>query len=500
MNVRDGALCGREEDGVRAFLGIPFAAPPVGERRFAAPQPPTPWTTVLDASRPGPAVPQPPGRLNALMGKPSGEYSEERALTLNVWAPAGAKDLPVLFWLHGGAWVSGSAGWGWYSGARLAAEHEIVVVTANYRLGVLGYLCFADLLDGLGDGNFGLLDQMAALEWTAENVAAFGGDPGQITVGGHSAGAHSAALLAASPRTGHLAQRLIFQSGGITPAAQSREQATSVAAEFLAVLRLERRGAATALRDAGVDQLLAAQVELISRVAASGVATPFGPVADAIAPAGGAIQSLGSRSGLDVLTGWTRDELFGFARLNPAAASIGRDTAIAALRGQYGDETAPRLYARYEALRPTATPAELVAAVNGDRVMLWPALRFAEERAARGETTYVYRFDWAGSAFGACHCVDLPFTFDHLEAWGDDAGMLGDVPRDSLRPLARAFSGSIGRFVRTGRPATPGAGGWTPYRAGDRSIARFDTPGVAADAELGRAEQLAFEDLGVPPV
>lgn len=395
------------------------------------------------------------------MGEPRSTFSEAGCLNLNVWTPEVDAELPVLFWIHGGAWVSGSAAWAWYAGARLAAQQGIVVVTANHRLGALGYLS----VDG---GNFGFLDQIAALEWTVDNIGAFGGNADRITVGGHSAGAESAAMLAASPRTRPHVRRILLQSGGVNGVVQSADHAASVTADYLDVLG----GDAGRLRDVDVQVLLDAQLELIRRRGAA-VVLPFGVATADEVPNGGTIDFLGSRGDLDVMVGWTRDEMFGFARLDPPSPRLTDSDAA----GSIG----PALYERYRELRPSAAPAERLAAIAGDRNLMAPTLRLAEDRANRGEPTYVYRFDWSGSEFGACHCIDLPFTFGNLDAW-PDAAMLGDAPRESLADLATRFGGAIGEFVRTG--AAP----WPTHDSETRTVARFDATVTDVVPGLGRPE------------
>ncbi len=501
VEISGGRLRGRVAgNGAAAFLGVPFAADPVGPRRFAAPAPHPGWTGERDATSPGPAVPQPPGRLNLLMGTPTGTYDEAECLNLNVWTPDVTGSRPVLLWIHGGASVSGSGGWDWYAGARLAADNDIVVVTANYRLGALGYLDFSELLDGFGHGNFGLLDQMAALEWVAEHIASFGGDPAAITVGGQSAGAEAAAMLAASPRTGHLVRRVIMQSGGINGVVQSQEQSTAVAKDYLDVLGIDRSNA-DSLRELDADALLAAQVEMIGR-RGGGVVLPFNVVADEGVPAGGTpafLRERATRLGapIDVLVGWTRDELFGFYRMNPQIADADDDAVVAMMRHQYGDAVT-RLYEGYSRTRPSSTPGERMAAINADQVFLARILRLADERVAHDETTYVYRFDWAASPFGACHCIDLPFTFGNLESWGPDAAMLGDVPRADLEPLSAAFGAAIGSFVRTGRPSLgDDVDGWPAYESGERTVAVFGSDAPALVPGLGQEQRELFDECGL---
>ena len=196
MRTKAGELRGAHENGIAVFRGVPYAAAPIGELRFAPPQPAPPWQGVRDATQDGPIAPQGRSRLAHVMGDFERPQSED-CLTLNIWTPAAdAKKRPVLVWIHGGAFASGAGSLPWYSGERFAANGDVVVVSINYRLGALGFLC----LPGVSDGNLGLLDQVAALRFVRDNIAAFGGDPDNVTVVGQSAGAASIAILMTMPQ------------------------------------------------------------------------------------------------------------------------------------------------------------------------------------------------------------------------------------------------------------------------------------------------------------
>ena len=230
VETASGRLRGVERDGVRAFLGIPYAAPPVGPLRFAAPVPPAAWAGERDAGAFGPAAPQQPDALVTRLGLfPEGPQAED-CLTLNVWTPAAGGRRAVMVWLHGGAFVGGSAGVPLYDGARLAREGDVVVVTLNYRIGALGFLAL-----GPGRTNLGLRDQVAALAWVRRHAAAFGGDPERVTVFGESAGAGSLCALLAMPRARGLFGRAIVQSGapaGVLSVAEAGERAAKLLAKL----------------------------------------------------------------------------------------------------------------------------------------------------------------------------------------------------------------------------------------------------------------------------
>jgi para-nitrobenzyl esterase len=264
-----GRLRGAEADGVLVFRGVPFARPPLGKLRFQPPERPEPWSGLRDATRFGPAAPQRAGMLGPVFRLGIGETSED-CLYLNVWTPGldGARR-PVFVWIHGGAFVIGAGSQTLYDGAVLARRGNAVVVTINYRLGALGFLRLRELSRGALQvtGNEGLLDQLAALEWVRDEIAAFGGDPGNVTLFGESAGAMSCAALLGTPRAQGLFHRAILQSGSanyVSPA----DVAARLAHALLAELGLGP-DVVHALRELPVERLLAAQQRLFLGLALS---------------------------------------------------------------------------------------------------------------------------------------------------------------------------------------------------------------------------------------
>src|SRR6266700_7176766 len=266
VETRYGKVQGSEQGSISVWKGISFAQPPTGERRFRAPQPLKSWTGVREATEFSPMAPQvseaPAGMVGANRVVDLRPMSED-CLYLNIWSPGTeGEKRPVMVWIHGGAFTLGSASDPWYDGTSFAANHNIVVVTLNYRLGILGFVYLKDLAgaDAGYTGNCGLLDQIAALEWVRENIAAFGGDPDQVTVMGESAGAMSIGALLGMPAAKGLFQRAILQSGaaGFLP---TRPQATHVAQALLAKLGLETSQLA-ALADVPLEALLKVQPEL----------------------------------------------------------------------------------------------------------------------------------------------------------------------------------------------------------------------------------------------
>ncbi|MEV7598837.1 carboxylesterase family protein [Kitasatospora sp. NPDC089797] len=475
VTTGSGRVRGTVHDGVAAFRGIPYAASPVGERRFAAPEPHPAWPAVREADRPGPAVPQRPSRLEAVMGPRTPDWNEEGSLTLNVWTPrlpaggAAPAALPVLLWFHGGGFTSGSGGWDWYDGGRSAAAGQVVVVTANYRLGPLGYLHLPEH----GVDNPGTRDQAAALDWVRRNIASFGGDPDTLTVGGQSAGAFSALYLALSPVTGPSVKRLIAQSGPFGLAPQDPAEAAEHARRYLGLLGLDGSpDPLAALRALPVERLLAAYDRLSQDLSRPGaVAPPMYPVLGGAGMPTTWPQALaaGRLDGKELLTGTTRDEMTAFFAFDPRIRALTADRARAIAAGQRADGA--RRFDRTAARLPGAAPGEVLTAVATEFLFRDDTLALAGHHAAAGNPAYVYRFDHAPAddpaRLGAAHCVELPFFFDTLDAY-PDSPMLGAVT-PAARALGGAFSRAVAGFVATGRPA---ADGWRPYEAESPSSVR----------------------------
>ncbi|WP_433709765.1 carboxylesterase/lipase family protein [Nocardia sp. CA-084685] len=390
VETAGGKVRGSVDGAVTAFRGIPFAT----AERFGAPRAPAPWPGIRDSVEIGPAAPQLASRLERVMGRFTVAQAED-CLSLNVWAPAGSGH-PVLVFLHGGGFTSGSGGLAWYDGAELAEHGDIVVVTINYRLGVLGYLC----LPGVSEGNLGLLDQLAALEWVRDNIAAFGGDPAQVTAAGQSGGALS--ILAMLAGTAGLFRRAILQStpAGMPPA--SPEDAVAAGRMLLSELGLapaeQRR-----LFEAPVAELLSAQYAVAARI--GGAAPPYQLVADGVLISDDLVRSV-SAAGIEVLLGTTKDE----------AAAMVADAA---------DTVTHQLFRA-------------------------PTLRLAETLAAQGNSAWLYRFDWhpAGSPFGACHCLELPFLLGSAAAWAHAPMLMGERPHALVEDMRERWIG----FIRHGDP------------------------------------------------
>ena len=477
-----GLVCGVPGlvDGISAFWGIPYAAPPVGALRLLPPQPPRPWVGEREAAVAGPVAPQRQGPLEGALGG-YGEPDED-CLTLNVWTPgpepAGGR--PVLVWVHGGSFTTGAGGIPWYDGSRLAARGDVVVVTFNYRLGALGFLHLADLAGEAwaGSGNIGLLDQLATLRWVRANIAEFGGDPEQVTVFGESAGAMSIATLLAMPEAAGLFSQVILQSGAGT-FVQDRETATALAAAVLDELGVPRADPSR-LADVPVAAVLEAQAVASGR--RSGVGLAFMPVVDGstLPSWPEAALAAGSAAGVPVVTGTTRDEMRLFSAVAPDAFAAEDEGALVrhvAAIPDVGPEHAPAIVAAYRRRWPDLTPTDLHVTIHTDHAFRRPAQRLATLQAQAGSRAWSYWFTWAspifGGMLGSYHGLEIPFVFDNLDRPAIDLLTGGG---EHLQALADRMAGAWLAFARGGDP------GWPAYDpAGARTTMRFDLPPELVD-------------------
>ena len=453
VGTRHGQVQGATVDGVSRFLGIPFAAPPVGELRFQAPAPPAPWDGLRPAVALGPTPPAPGYRppFDQILYQPA--LPGENWLTVNVWTPEpGGSGLPVMVWFQGGAFVNGNSAIPMYDGTPFARD-GVVLVTFNYRLGVEGFAA----IEG-APANRGLLDQVAALQWVQDNIAGFGGAPGSVTVFGESAGAMSITTLMASPRARGLFARAITQSGA-TQAAADPDDAAKVSAELGAVLGCAPSVAALSQVDPGALVLAQRQVSEAmtaapdpERFGASVVASSmaFIPVIDGELLPQHPLDAFrdGAAHDVPLLTGTTMEE-FRFFLVPPglsAAMSQEGLEAFADARGVPRDTL--ELYRRN---RPTASAGDVLAAVMTDRFFRMPMLEAVAARAAA--PSWVYEFAWRSDHLdlGAAHATEIPFVFDALGAQGA-SGLVRTHPPQGL---ADEMHARWVRFASTGDPGWP---------------------------------------------
>ena len=450
-----GALRGTTEDGIAVFKGVPYAAPPVGDLRFRPPAPLEAWTGVRDALAYGPSCPQPAQR-------PAG-WSQETAesedcLYLNVWTPdaSPARKRPVMVWIHGGGYAIGSGSWPLYSGAALAARGDVVVVTVNHRLGALGYLHLDGLVEGEGfeaSGNNGMLDLVAVLEWVRDEISAFGGDPGNVTIFGESGGGAKVSVLLAMPAARGLFHRAAVQSGpGLRATKPAR--ATDVARKLLA--ELGAAGDPSVLWSLPATQFLEAGAA-VGRMG-------FSPVLDGVvipAHPGDALAD-GTAADVPLLIGCNRDESAGMLPKQLDEDGLRSRLAV------YGEDRVDEILAVYRRLFPEASEVDLLSFVLTDSRMRYGSIRLAELKA-KGTATPVYQYFFTYELGGrAGHGYEIAFVFDNLEH---------SSPARDL--LAAQMSEAWLAFARDGDPGHPGMPTWPPFSPPERATMVFGRDGAS---------------------
>jgi para-nitrobenzyl esterase len=474
--TRSGKVEGTEQDGVLAFRGIPFAAPPVGLRRFLPPVREDAWDGVRDATRFGSESAQADTPIARMLGS-NAAHSSEDSLYLNVWTPA-CDDAarPVMVWIHGGAYVFGSGAVSWYDGARFVQHGDVVVVTINYRLGQFGFLHLADQFgDELaGSGNAGILDQIAALEWVRDCIGAFGGNPDDVTVFGESAGGNSVATMLAMPAARGLFRKAIAQSAA-GAWVSTRERAAKVARrtiEALGVTDLE------SLRAVPKERLLGTNPDL-SDEAEHGIAgLPWQPAIDdttLLELPRDAVAS-GSAAGVRLLTGTNEHEMTLFQILDPSLTDLDDAQMVERLRPWTEDPA--RVLRAYRAASPDATPRQMWLALTTDGVFRVPAIRLVEAQLPHS-AAWMYRFAWETPAFGGAlrstHALEIPFAFDNLDK--NTEGVTGNGPERQV--IADTMHRAWIAFARTGDP------GWPAYDNERRATMRFDVESAVVEDPEG---------------
>ena len=421
------------------------------------------------------------------MGEQGGEQSED-CLTTTIWAPAPLDRLrPMLVWIHGGAFMSGGVV-PWYDGAKLARENDMVVVGLNYRLGALGLLC----RPGLADGNMGLLDQIRALEWLAENAACFGADPTRIPLMGQSAGAVSITCMLAMPDVRRLFQRAILLSGGFMHASfQSPDQAAAVAKTFCANLGVDSDAsdALTRLQSLPVDRILDAQSATIRGIgkAPGDVMPTFMLAANESLPATVEFD-LAAREGaasIDALVGTVAEEMRLFSSMDPRMADLSADDLPAIASRLFGDDATYYLEGAAKR-RPGATSGQILSDAQTEQFVRG-AWQVAEAVAEGSGSAWLFRFDWSApdSGLGACHCIDLPFVFGNLDAF-KGARMLAGAAQEQMSALSAVLRATIGRFVQNGSPAGPEIPNWPAFTRSRPVFLRFDALTDLAQLDASR--------------
>jgi para-nitrobenzyl esterase len=467
-----GKVRGTRVDGVSAFLGIPYAAAPIGPALFRAPAPAPSWDGVRDATELGPTVPKPPYAppFDGLLRDPV--IAGDESLNVNVWTPdPGGDGLPVMVWIHGGAFRNGGNAVPSYDG-RAFARDGVVLVSINYRLGAPGFGLLPDV-----PANLGIRDQLAALAWVQDNIAAFGGDPNAVTIFGESAGAMSVVTLVSVAAGSGLFGKAIAQSGGGQSVATATD-AARITAELAG--RLGVPATADAFASVDVGRLIEAQQSIsldVSRnpdptrwgssIVAAGMA--FLPIVDGELITERPIDAIGAGIGHDLpmLVGTTAEEYRLFLVPPGIIDAVTPDVLRGALAARGWDTSIADIYV---ANRPDASPGDVLAAMITDWYFRVPAIRMAEARADAQSPTYAYEFAWPTPVdrLGACHALEIGFVFDTLGEPGSNWLAGPDAPQS----LADDMHARWVAFAKDGDP------GWPAYDTESRPVLTFDGDGA----------------------
>jgi para-nitrobenzyl esterase len=478
VDTSAGKVRGVHSPGVYAFKGVPYAASTAGERRFMPPAKPPPWTGVREAHDLGPRAPQ---LLSSFHGfvphevevMDRDEPMSEDCLVLNVWTPGigRSRKRPVMLWLHGGGYTSGSGGFVIYDGSQLAKKHDVVAISINHRLTALGYLYLGDIGGEkyAASGNLGNLDIIAALEWVRDNIEAFGGDPANVTIFGQSGGGGKVSSLMAMPAAKGLFHRAIVQSGAAIKGI-SREAATRTTQALLTRLNLQ---------PAQLDKLAGMPFEklLAATEASAGPPLNFGPVVDGHALPADPFDPTAPALSADIplLIGTVETEVTFFPNqiLDPIDDASLKSHTKQILRNA-SDAQVDRVIAAYRAGRPGASNTDLYLIMASDATFRAGVVTEAERKAAQGKAAvFQYYFTWRspvrGGKLRSFHTLEIPFVFDNVDAATAMTGTGAD-----RQALATRMSNAWVAFARSGKPDGKGLPTWRPFDTRERATMIFN--------------------------
>jgi para-nitrobenzyl esterase len=470
VQTSGGAVAGHHIDESFEYLNMPYAAPPVGVRRFRPPVRATAWEDVRDGTQLGPICPQPFDPLDGPIGGGPVVEDEAACLTVNAWRPTSGSGHPVFVWIHGGGFTNGYGGEPTYRGPAFARD-GVLAFSFNYRLHAFGMLDLRGLFPGAEDtANLALRDCVAALEWIRDNAAAFGGDPANVTICGESAGAALVGALVGAPAARGLFQRAVLQSGSCMQLLEPEESRT-IAVRFLETVRV-RPGDWAALQAVPTEKIVeaAARFDLLSGDhAGRSVHLPWNTLRDerTMPRSGWEVVRDGERPELDLLIGTTADEY----RLRWLAEEPNVEPEPLANLDAADQARLIEAYrstgARGESLR------DVHEAITNDQAFLTPAVRHGDAHVAAGGKAYMYLFTWRspvlGGRIGAAHALENAFVFDQLVA----PGFHGEDPP---RELAADVHGAWVRFAKTGDPGGGRLPDWPLHDPVARPVLRFDVP------------------------
>jgi para-nitrobenzyl esterase len=492
VTVAEGTVQGVSAEGIDAFKGLPYAAPPVGILRWRAPQPVSPWQGIYDASAFGHDCMQQPVPFDSA---PLQTQLSENCLFVNVWRPTGAKKLPVMVWIHGGGFVNGGSSSMAYDGLRLSAK-GVVVVSFNYRLGRFGFFGFPALSEENSaepKGNYGYLDQLAALKWVRTNIAAFGGDPNNVTIFGESAGGGSVHTLLTSPMARGLFNKAIVESGGGRDALMGARllnqdkpglpSLEAIGENFAKANGINGTDAAalSALRALPADKIVSGLSMMT--MSSKGPPTYGGPIVDGKVVVGTpqAVYEAGNQAKVPLIIGANSADL-GF----DAATTMGEALA------PFGKGNEQKALSAYDPDH-SGNVRSVTSGTGADKVMVEPARFTARMFAAHGMPAYEYRFSYvapsaseemANSPFaafivnkGAQHASEVPYVFDTLPV------LLGPKGTSADKAMADAVSDYWVNFAKSGNPNGAGLPVWPAYNAKDDVLMNFTQDGPKAMAD-----------------
>jgi para-nitrobenzyl esterase len=457
VDTLSGAVDGQAEGTVLVYKGIPFAAPPVGDARWKPPVAVSPWSGVLQAKDFGPACIAPLRRVQSIYASDIAPFSED-CLTLNIWAPVDATDAPVFVWIHGGALVSGSSKETLYDGARLA-QRGLVVVSINYRLGILGYLAHPQLSaeSPLGiSGNYGLLDQIEALRWVRTNIELFGGDPSNVTIAGESAGALSVMYLMASPEARGLFSKAIAQSAYMVSTPVLRESRFGqFSAETIGTSLAESLGAPD------IAALRAMDAQALADGAAAARYFPLGTV-DGHVLTGQLVDVFdqGEQAAVPILAGFNSGEIRSLTALAPPPPASA-DEYESVIRSRYLD-----LADDFLQLYPSSDMQESIFATTRDALYGWTSERLVRKQVDIGQPSFLYLFDYGYAAadeagLHAFHASELPYMTGNLERTPPLWPKIANTPEE--KRFSDVMIGYWSSFARDGWPVASDAPDWPVY-------------------------------------
>ena len=484
VSTNAGDVQGLEDKGVDSFLGIPYAAPPVGSLRFKAPQPPTDWQGIYDATGMGapcmqfytPSGPRTTDFTREIQPhfptQTESKIDNEDCLFLNVWTPdASEGERPVMVWFHGGGYAYGSGGWPAYNGRNLAEKGDVVVVTVNHRLNAFGYLNLERKFgeDFAASGNAGNLDLVRSLEWVRDNISAFGGDPDNVTIMGESGGGSKVSHLMAMPSADGLFHKAIVQSGpGVTSG--DPDEAADYTDDILAEAGVETVEDLMALSG---DDLIKAVRAVQPENAGFGQGPRFGPIADGtILPRDPFLPRAPEQSSdIPLLIGYNKDEMTLFLAPQPWFGLVDNATVDAMVAGM-GEEAVATL-AAYREMFPDYSPTHVASAAMGARFVRGTYILADQQSRTAEAPVFVYRLTWetpvADGMLKSPHTLDIPLMFNNAET---SSSLVGTGPEALV--MADMMSDAWITFAKTGVPSSELLPEWSPYTVQERNVMELD--------------------------